>query len=179
MSDIVIREATDADLQATSDVLDAAWSQFDELAGDEPSFLTYRASVPDVWSRLDEGMLLVAERQGEIIGTVHYYPPRAELPAGEGWPIGWASFRLLGVHPEARGLGVGRLLAEECVRRARADGAPVLGLHTSEWMWVARDMYERMGFARHPEMDFRPRPDFVVTAYRLVLDADGADGLGE
>jgi len=171
MSDIVIREASsEADLKAASAVLDAAWSQFDEVAGDEPTFLSYRATVPDVWSRIGDGLLLVAERRDDIIGTVHYYEPVPGETTGEEWPADWASFRLLGVHPEARGLGVGRVLVEECVRRARADGAPVLGLHTSEWMWVARDMYERMGFVRYPENDFYPRPDFVVTAYRLALD---------
>ena len=35
-------------------------------------------------------------------------------------------------------------------------GAPVLGLHTTAPMKVARAMYERMGFERAPRYDFRP-----------------------
>src|SRR5881397_172598 len=56
------------------------------------------------------------------------------------WPDGWASIRLLGVLPEARGLGLGGALMAECLRRARADGATMMGLHTTTLMDVARAM---------------------------------------
>lgn len=76
--------------------------------------------------------------------------------------------RLLpGVAPGARGRGVGRALTEECIRRARAAGCPAVGLHTTEFMAVARAMYERMGFVRVPALDFRPVPAIHVMAYRL------------
>ena len=68
------------------------------------------------------------------------------------------------------GLGVGHALVDECVRRARRAGAAELGLHTSESMRVARRMYERMGFERAPERDFRPGGAELVEGYRLRLD---------
>ena len=85
------------------------------------------------------------------------------------WPATWAGFRLLAVHPDARGRGVGRLLTEECIRRARETGRAAVGLHTTMLMNVARAMYERMGFVRIPEYDFFPIPSFRVMAYRLTL----------
>lgn len=85
------------------------------------------------------------------------------------WPDGWASIRLLGVSPQARGLGIGRALMQECLRRARADGAVTMGLHTTKLMDVARAMYLRLGFARAPAYDFHPAPDFTVEAFRLDL----------
>ena len=78
-------------------------------------------------------------------------------------------FRLLGVHPDARGRGIGRLLTEECLRRARRAGRGAMGLHTTQPMAIARTMYERMGFVRMPEHDFYPVPGFHVMAYRLPL----------
>ena len=78
-------------------------------------------------------------------------------------------FRLLAVHPEARGRGLGRLLTEECIRRARASGRDAVGLHTTQLMNVARAMYERIGFVRVPALDFFPIPTFRVMAYRLTL----------
>ena len=57
----------------------------------------------------------------------------------------------------------------DCLRRARADGATTLGLHTTQLMNVAREMYERMGFQRVPEYDFHPTPSMTVMAYRLEL----------
>jgi hypothetical protein len=36
-------------------------------------------------------------------------------------------------------------------------------------MSIARAMYERMGFERAPQYDFRPGPTVLVEAYRLPL----------
>ncbi len=56
--------------------------------------------------------------------------------------------RMLVVAPDTQGQGIGRALAQECIRRAQRDGAAVFALHTSELMQVALPMYERMGFRR-------------------------------
>ena len=58
---------------------------------------------------------------------------------------------------------------QECLRRARADGAVTMGLHTTKLMDVARAMYLRLGCARAPAYDFHPAPDFTVEAFRLDL----------
>jgi hypothetical protein len=36
-------------------------------------------------------------------------------------------------------------------------------------MRVAMGLYERMGFARAPELDFTPAPGVVVKGYRLAV----------
>jgi len=58
---------------------------------------------------------------------------------------------------------------DECVRRARAMGATDLGLHTSASMRGAMRIYQRMGFVRAPEHDFRPDGAELVEGYRLPL----------
>jgi ribosomal protein S18 acetylase RimI-like enzyme len=73
---------------------------------------------------------------------------------------------------EERGSGVGRLLVEDCIRRARRAGVRELGLHTSRSMTVARALYERMGFVRAPEHDFQPEGAELVEAYRLPIAPD-------
>jgi hypothetical protein len=70
---------------------------------------------------------------------------------------------------------------EACHRRALEAGAPVLCLHTAEFMRAAVAMYEAMGFRRTPEFDFdgseylQLRSDYRVTviAYRLDLSPTG------
>ena len=52
----------------------------------------------------------------------------------------------------ARGRGIGTLLMEECILRARRSGATALGLHTGDSMVVALPMYERRGFVRLPAL---------------------------
>jgi ribosomal protein S18 acetylase RimI-like enzyme len=61
----------------------------------------------------------------------------------------------------------------ECVRRAREAGASALTLHTTDMMTSAVRMYEGMGFARTPELDFHPAPGLTVKGYRLALDGEG------
>ena len=128
----------------------------------------YARDIMDVRSRLDISELIVAENAGGLVGAVTFYPNATPSDQG-GWPPGWTGIRLLAVHPDARGIGVGRVLMDECLRRSRLRGARTLGLHTTELMAIARGMYERMGFVRVPEFDFQPGPGVVVMAYRLDL----------
>jgi len=114
---------------------------------------------------------IVAERGGQLVGSVVLYPPATDAYGGLTSRVRWPEVRLLAVAPEARGLGVARALMDECVRRARAMGAAELGLHTSASMRAAMRMYERMGFVRAPEFDFQPPGAELVEAYRLDLSA--------
>jgi len=168
----LIRDAKPEELDEIADVISAAYAQYAPPDGSGEvlieAFEEYRVEQRDVRSRLADSQLIVAEEGGRIVGTVTFYPPGSEKK-GENWPLGWAAIRLLAVHPDARGKGVGRELTDECLRRARAMGAPVMGLHTADIMAVAQAMYERMGFTRYPENDFPITDDFVVVAYTLPL----------
>lgn len=173
MSDIAIRAVTDADIEAARDVLRSSYVEY-ETAFPAENWAPYLADILDLEGRAPESELLVAELDGRLVGCVSYFPPgsKASYPSdsfSEPWPSDWAAFRLLGVDPSSRGHGVGRLLTEVCIERARAQGAPALGLHTTAPMSVARAMYERMGFDRAPRFDFRPAAEVLVEAYTLRL----------
>ncbi len=124
-------------------------------------------NIEDVRSRLGASQLIVGVEDGRILATVTFYPDGSL--SQEGWPPGYAAIRLLAVDPAARGRGLGRILTEECVARSHQLGRRWVGLHTTEFMAVAWAMYERMGFRRAPEFDFRPGGSLVVMGYTLDL----------
>jgi ribosomal protein S18 acetylase RimI-like enzyme len=171
---VTVREAEPGEHEAIHDLLASAYQEFESTV---PASIygPYIADILDLEPRARAGRLLVAEQAGRILGTVTYYQDAGA--AGVGWPPGWAGVRALGVDPAARGRGIGWLLMEACVSRARQAGAPVLGLHTAEVMTAAVGLYERMGFQRVPSFDFQPgrsrrtdgEPAFTVIAYRLDL----------
>ena len=169
-----VRPAGPSDLPAARRVLLAAYQEY--AATLPPAvFGRYLTDILDVESRAGTGEVLVAEHGGRVVGTVTYYPDAGDQ--GFGWPAGWAGLRALGVEPRARGLGIGRALLEACLERALAAGAPVICLHTAEFMTAAVAIYEAAGFRRDPANDFdaagrlalggvRPVP---ILAYRLDL----------
>ena len=173
MSELEVRLARPDELEGARSVLAAAYAQY-ESSFPEENWVRYYADILDLEGRDDSSELLIALRDGDLVGCVSYFPPgsKAEYPSdsfSEHWPPEWAAFRLLAVDPAARGAGVGRRLTEFCIERAREQGAPSVGLHTTDAMQVARKMYERTGFLRAPIYDFHPSPEIAVEAYRLDL----------
>jgi GNAT superfamily N-acetyltransferase len=112
---------------------------------------------------------IVAELSGTIVGSVLLYPPFWNAYTGAIANVDWPVVRLLAVAPAARGQGVGAALMDECEQRARRMGASLLGLHTADIMRIAMRMYERRGFVRASELDFRPAEDVLVKGYLKSL----------
>jgi ribosomal protein S18 acetylase RimI-like enzyme len=107
----------------------------------------------------------VAVAGESVCGAVVYMPPGRSNP--KIFPPSWPSIRMLVVAPSRRGHGIGRLLTEACIERARQDEASCIGLHTSPIMSVALPMYLRMGFVR--DADLPPIAGAPYARYVLEL----------
>ncbi len=167
VGDLIIRNARPEELDEAARVLVESYQEYLEVLSTE-RWEAYRQNIMDVRSRVGESDLIIAEMEGQILGSVTFYPAGSRRERG-GWPPEWAGVRLVGVHPDARGQGIARALMDECIRRCRDQGTPTLALHTTEIMTVAREMYERMGFVRIDEHDFRSGDAGGAMAYRLDL----------
>lgn len=181
MMDTLVRPMSGADIPIVRDVLEAANRPFAEVVP-APIFDAYLANVLDIESRLEHGRALVAEHHGRVVGTITYYRDANDEGIGPRLAPGTAGIRAVAIHPDARGLGLGRRLALAAVDLARADGRRAIVLHTWWLMSAAIGLYESVGFRRDPGLDADTRAFFPagvdeevpVLAFRLDLASDEA-----
>ena len=169
MTDWRIRQARGSDRDAIEAVTVSAYQQ-------------YAAIMPALWEGYRDNILvtlaaarpetqIVAGNDGRIVGSVLLYPAGTVVtkPGVGSMTLALPEVRLLAVAPSVRGQGIGALLMDECVRRARESGAKALTLHTTDVMQAAMRLYARMGFQRASELDFQPAPGVSIKGYRLDL----------
>ena len=115
--------------------------------------------------------LLVAEFDGEVVGSVALFPAKSDAYKGLVDMLDYPEIRMLAVTPQSRHKGVAEALIKECIRRTKVNGSQYIGLHTADFMKTAMRLYERMGFVRLPQFDFQPADDgIIVKAYRLSIE---------
>ncbi len=115
----------------------------------------YAAELADVAGRALGSVVLVAERDGVVAGSVAYVRD-ASSPLAEMLRPGEAGIRMLAVAPGAQRGGVGAALLAACVERARADGRVGIALFSTDVMVAAHRLYLRAGFRRARERDWEP-----------------------
>jgi GNAT superfamily N-acetyltransferase len=165
---LIIRDARPDERAALREVVLAAYREYAVIMP-EPLWAAYRRQLLATIDSDGAVERIVAERTGDIVGSVLLFPPATNAYATPGLTVDCPEVRLLAVRPDARGQGVGAALMDECARRARGAGARALGLHTTDMMRAAVRMYERMGYVRAPEVDFAPAKGILVKGYRLEL----------
>lgn len=163
-----IRDAQSNEMEAILDLTLAAYDQF----GTTMPAVNWRGlshTLKKTLRQPGKADVIVAELHAELVGSVLLFPPESNAYGDRVEKGSWPELRLLAVKPEARGKGIGTMLMEECILRARQAGATALGLHTGDSMTVALPMYERRGFVRVPALDFGVDGGELVKAYRLDL----------
>lgn len=161
MPDVEIRLIEPSELEEVGE-LTARTYLAEDMAGED-----YAEVLRDVETRAAHATVLVALLDGGLAGSVTVATRGGRY--AEGYEAGTAIIRMLVTDPVFRGAGVGTALVQAALDRARADGCTEVRLSTQESMTAAHRIYERMGFTRTPELDWRPFPELLLWTYALEL----------
>ncbi|WP_326946870.1 GNAT family N-acetyltransferase [Amycolatopsis sp. NBC_01307] len=162
MGDVEIRPPRPEEYAAAGEVTVQAYDVDGHLAGD----VGYDAELRDIARRVELAEVLVAVGEaGDVLGCVTIVRPGSAY--AEISRPGELEFRMLAVAPSARGRGVGEALTRAVLDRARTLGLRRVVLSSLDGMRSAHRLYERLGFTRLPERDWRPFPHISLVAYRI------------
>ena len=124
----------------------AGWAEVRALILEAFAYMAGRIDPPSSALRLTaasmaadaaKGALLLAERDGALVGCVFVRPQGGALYIGK-----------LAVRPDLQGQGIGRALIEAARSEARARGCAALELQTRIELTENHAAFERMGFVR-------------------------------
>jgi ribosomal protein S18 acetylase RimI-like enzyme len=174
---VQIRPATPADHTTIALLTIAAYRADWQVTPGHP----YERVLADVAGRAGAGELLVAiapelsrrsagpasPAAGRVVGAVLFVLPGSRYAELAG--PGEAEFRMLAVDPAAQRRGVGEALVRTCLERAAGLGCRAVRIFTRDFAQPAQRLYQRLGFVRTPERDWRPRRDVNLIALRIDL----------
>ncbi len=139
------------------------------------AFAEYAAAMsPDAWSAFareiasvgsgpSDDEILVAQRNGDIVGTLVSYTH------WEGAQTDACNIRMIAVAPAHRGAGIAKALLTDAIDRCRRAGKSRVVMAINAEMGPGRSLCERLGFERYPAMDHMPAPGIHVQGYQLLL----------
>lgn len=129
----------------------------------------YLPELTNIARRAQHGLLWVAEVDRTMRGAVTIGKAGSEY--AEIARDGELEFRMLAVHPDAQGSGIGGALVRAVVEHGQSeDGITAVVLSSEENMTGAHRLYATLGFERVPERDWSvPEYDVRLLVFRLAL----------
>jgi ribosomal protein S18 acetylase RimI-like enzyme len=157
-SSVQVRKAETGEFARVGELLVQVYSQLEGFPkpSDQPGYYDLLANVGELTYNAGTELLVAVTSENQIVGAVVYIGDMTYYGSGgiATQQIRSAGFRLLAVHPEARSQGIGQKLTWECIRKAEAQQAQDLIIHTTTAMQTAWKMYEKIGFKRSEDLDF-------------------------
>jgi GNAT superfamily N-acetyltransferase len=165
---VTLREAVPADDAAVGELLVRCYAE--QYARKLPEVKTPESRNVDLRDQAEKranGLVLVAEHAGRIVGTVWLVPWGSART--EAWIPGAANIRNFAVDAAFRGGGVSRQLLDETERRARAWNAPAICLHVRRGALGIAQIYVERGYSRDPAQDLDHLPQVFLEASALIF----------
>jgi len=139
-----VRRASLGDVERVAPLFD----DYRQFYGLEPDRAVARQFIASRLLRAESVVLLAEAPDGGVLGFVQMYPSFSSLRAAR-----ICVLYDLFVVPEARRLGVGRILMDAAAAEARRMGAVAMVLSTSKTNLRAKRLYESLGWQRDEDFD--------------------------
>ncbi|KLT71390.1 GNAT family N-acetyltransferase [Flavobacterium sp. ABG] len=167
-----IRNADPSEFNKIGELLILVYSQLDGFPkeNEQPNYYKMLANIGDFTNHPGTELLVAVDHQDTIMGTVVYFNDMKYYGSGgiATQEQNTAGFRLLAVDHAARGKGIGKLLTEECIGKAKANQLDQLIIHSTLSMKTAWKMYANLGFKRSEDLDFM-QGELAVFGFRYPL----------
>ena len=106
----------------------------------------------------------VSEYKGKIVGSAFLIPHGNPY---KWFQSDWAYIRLVAVHPDCKGKGIGKQLTQLCIDASRSASEKTIALHTSEFQNAARHIYESVGFTKLMDLELMYGKQYYLYTLRL------------
>ena len=167
-----IRNARPSEFEAIGKLMVQVYSHLEGFPkeSEQPNYYRMLANIGDLTNQPETELLVAVSGDGNIAGGVVYFNDMQYYGSGGTATLekNAAGFRLLAVDPSTRGQGIGKLLVNECIRKAKDKKLAQMVIHTTQSMQTAWKMYEAIGFRRSEELDFM-QGELPVFGFRLTL----------
>ncbi|GAB5455717.1 MAG: GNAT family N-acetyltransferase [Henriciella sp.] len=142
---MIVRDYTPNDAASFRD-LNLAWVEAFFTVEDED-----RAQLEDPKTHILDpgGAILIAEYQGEAVGTVGLVPGHGD---------GVLELIKMSARSDIQGKGIGRALMDAAIEKARAMGASQIWLETNTKLEAALALYRKSGFRELTGDELTPTP---------------------
>jgi GNAT superfamily N-acetyltransferase len=169
----LIRNAKPKEFEEIGKLMVSVYSQLEGFPkeSEQPDYYKMLSNIGVLTNNPGTELLVAVSPDNKIAGGVIYFSDMQYYGSGgtATKEQNAAGFRLLAVDPFVRGQGIGKLLTNECIRKAKDERLSQLIIHSTKAMQIAWSMYGSMGFKRSEDLDFM-QGDLPVFGFRLLLD---------
>lgn len=169
----IVRHANPEEFEQIGKLMVRVYSQLEGFPkqDEQPVYYKMLANIGELTNKPETELLVAVSIENKMAGGVVYFSDMQYYGSGgtATQEKNAAGFRLLAVDPSARGKGIGKLLTNECIRKAKEKQLSQVIIHSTKAMQTAWKMYEGMGFKRSEDLDFL-QGELPVFGFRLYLD---------
>jgi len=167
-----VRNAKPSEFNEIGKLMVKVYSQLEGFPkeSEQPDYYKMLTNIGELTKKPETELLVAISNDEKIAGAVVYFGDMKYYSSG-----GTATrennasgFRLLAVDTSISGKGIGKLLTNECIRKAKYKKHGQVVIHTTMAMKVAWKMYENLGFKRSKDLDFM-QENLPVFGFRLLL----------